>query len=275
MHKEEFKMTGIIDYDDFVEILTKTVYKNSKADLINKVAANPDRYLGIFRPTSPEIKLIQNITQSHEISFGDFIEDIMTQYLGKYYTNLNKSATYNGEKILFDQLFTYEGKIYMIEQKMRDDHDSTKKRGQFENFLKKVKYLKEKYPDKSISAGMWFVDPSLIKNRSYYQSQMDSIHMENVELYLFYGDEFTKMLEKISVWDELAAHLIKWKQSDDNKIELNFELDWDKTKTELLENVSKNNWKKLISNKQIVNEILPILFPTSKYKEILKELNII
>ena len=268
-------MTGIIDYDDFVEILTKTVYKNSKADLINKVAANPDRYLGIFRPTSPEIKLIQNITQSHEISFGDFIEDIMTQYLGKYYTNLNKSATYNGEKILFDQLFTYEGKIYMIEQKMRDEHDSTKKRGQFENFLKKVKYLKEKYPDKSISAGMWFVDPSLIKNRSYYQSQMDSIHMENVELYLFYGDEFTKMLEKISVWDELAAHLIKWKQSDDNKIELNFELDWDKTKTELLENVSKNNWKKLISNKQIVNEILPILFPTSKYKEILKELNII
>ncbi|MEG1009324.1 MAG: hypothetical protein RSB77_07485 [Bacilli bacterium] len=99
--------------------------------------------------------------------------------------------------------------------------------------------------------------------------------MNNVELYLFYGNEFTNMLEKISVWDELGSYLIRWKQSEDNKIELNFELDWNKTKTELLENITKSNWKKLISNEKIVNEILPILFPTGKYKEILKELNII
>ena len=56
----------------------------------------------------------------------------------------------------------------MIEQKMRDDHDSTKKRGQFENFLKKVSYLKEKFPNKEIEAGMWFVDNSLVKNKKYY-----------------------------------------------------------------------------------------------------------
>ena len=124
------------------------------ADLINKVASNPDRYIGIFRPTTPELKLIQNITQSHEISFGDFVEDIITVYLGKYYKNLPKRATYKGETILFDQLFEYNNKIFMIEQKMRDDHDSTKKRGQFENFIKKVEYLKETYPNKEIEAGI-------------------------------------------------------------------------------------------------------------------------
>ena len=43
---------------------------------------------------------------------------------------------------------------------------------------------------------------------------------------------------------------------------------------ELKENVSKNSWKKIINNKQVVEEILPILFPTEKYKEILEELNI-
>ena len=88
-------MVNIIEYDEFVEELKKTVYKNAKADLINKVASNPDRYIGIFRPTTPELKLIQNITQSHEISFGDFVEDIITEYLGKYYKNLEKNIRAN------------------------------------------------------------------------------------------------------------------------------------------------------------------------------------
>ena len=34
---------------------------NSKADLLNKLASKPDRYLGIFRPTSPKLKLIQKL----------------------------------------------------------------------------------------------------------------------------------------------------------------------------------------------------------------------
>ena len=97
-------MGSIIEYDYFVTELEKTVYKNAKSDLLNKVAEHSDRYVGIFRPTSPELKLIQNVTQSHEISFGDFIEDIITEYLGHYYKNLPKRAFFRGEDILFDQL---------------------------------------------------------------------------------------------------------------------------------------------------------------------------
>ena len=55
-------MVNILEYKDFVAELKLTLYKNAKADLINKVASNPDRYIGIFRPTSPKLKLIQNIT---------------------------------------------------------------------------------------------------------------------------------------------------------------------------------------------------------------------
>lgn len=267
-------MVNILDYNEFVDELKKTVYKNAKADLINKVASNPDRYIGIFRPTTPELKLIQNITQSHEISFGDFVENIITVYLGKYYKNLPKRASYKGETILFDQLFEYKNKIFMIEQKMRDDHDSTKKRGQFENFIKKVEYLKETYPNKEIEAGMWFVDQTLVKNKRYYSNQMQQFHEDKVKLHLFYGDELTSYLDKVAIWDEMTEYLFKWKLSEDNKIELNFEENWEETKKELKENVSKNSWKKIINNKQVVEEILPILFPTEKYKEILEELNI-
>ncbi len=267
-------MGNYIEYNTFVKELEKTVYKNAKSDLLNKVASNPDRYVGIFRPTSPEIKLIQNITQSHEISFGDFVEDIITQYLGMFYKNMEKRNYYNGEVILFDQLFEYDGKIFMLEQKMRDDHDSTKKRGQFENFMKKVKYLHETYPNKYIVAGMWFVDPSLTKNKNYYKQMMNDNVANNHELNLFYGNEFMNYLDKISVWDEMLDYLVKWKQSEDNKIILNFEEDWQETKDELIKNVSKQSWRKILSNKEVVEQILPILFPTGKYKEILDKLKI-
>ena len=267
-------MNELINYEEFISELKITVYKNSKADLLNKLASKPDRYLGIFRPTSPKLKLIQNITQSHEISFGDFVEEIITKYLGKFYTNLPKSANFNGEPILFDQLFTYDNKVFMIEQKMRDDHDSTKKRGQFENFIKKIEYLKQTYPDKEIEAGMWFVDPTLKKNKNYYSLMINKNSNIGANIHLFYGDEFTSYLDKMSIWDEMTEYLIRWKNSEDNIIELNFEDDWDTTKSELLEHVTKKTWRKLISNRGILNEIFPILFPTKKYIEILEELGI-
>lgn len=267
-------MVRILEYREFVEELEETVYKSKKSDLINKVAANPNRYVGIFRPTNPELKLVQNITQSHEISFRDFIENIITTYLGKYYKNLPKRATYNNETILFDQLFEYDDKIFMIEQKLRDDHDSTKKRGQFQNFIKKIKYLTETYPNKEIEAGMWFVDQSLIKNKKYYLEQMQKNSNDKVHLHLFYGNEFTDYIDKIAIWDELEEYLIKWKMSEDNKIELNFEENWEETKKELLEKVPKSSWIKIMKNDLVVKEILPILFPASKYKEILDDLDI-
>ena len=267
-------MNNIIDYNDFIKELNRTVYKNAKADLLNKVAEYPDRYVGIFRPTTPELKLIQNITQSHEISFGDFIENIITEYLGHFYINLPKRAFFHGEEILFDQLFEYGNKILMIEQKMRDDHDSTKKRGQFDNFLKKIDYLKETYPNKKIEAGMWFVDNSLKKNRRYYENRIATTEIKNVEMFLFYGVEFTNHLAQTRIWDEMENHLLAWKMSEDNVIELNFENGWEDTKEELLEFVPKKNWEKIIKNENVMQEIIPILFPSNKYLEILDELGI-
>ena len=45
--------------------------------------------------------------------------------MDKYYNNLLKRDIYKGETVLFE----YNNKIFMIEQIMRDGHDSTKKRG--------------------------------------------------------------------------------------------------------------------------------------------------
>lgn len=259
----------LIDYEIFEEALEKTIYKNSKADLLNKLANNPDRYIGLFRTTSPELKLIQNITQSHEISFGDFVENIITMYLGIFYENLPKRVKHNNENIMFDQLFLFDNKIFMIEQKIRDDHDSTKKRGQFSNFISKIEYLKINYPNKEIIASMWFVDDSLKKNKNYYMSMINKdYNFSDVYMNLFYGNELFNYLDKLIIWDEMIVYLQRWKELEANHIELNFEKDWEDSKNEIITNVTKSNWKKLLNNQKIVTEIFPILFPTNKYLEI-------
>lgn len=262
----------IINYETFEGKLEEYVFKNAKADLINSIATNPWRYIGLFRPTSPKFKLMQNITHSHEIKFGDFIEDIVTVYLGKYYKNLPKKAKYKDEDIIFDQVFTLDNSIYLIEQKIRDDHDSTKKRGQFNNFINKIKYLREIYPNKKIHALMWFIDPSLKKNKNYYTQNIVTIRKNlKVNAYLFYGEELLEFLDKSSVWDEMITYLERWKEMAANNIDLNFEMDWEETKEELSKGVTQKTWRKLISNEKIVKEILAVLFPTGKYRVLIEK----
>lgn len=260
-------MNYIITYEKFIEKIENIVHKNYKSDLLIKIAYNPERYIGKFRPTNSKIKLMQNIAQSYEIGFGAFMESIVNEYLGEYYEQLPSKEKYQNKTIYFDHLFKYNDTIYMIELKMRDDHDSTKKRGLLENFLNHVEYLKKIYPDKKTEAIMWFVDDSLSKNKKYYLSEFEK--KENINL--FYGKELMEYFEKEFIWDEILEHLEKWKKNGGDEIELNFEKNWSETKEELIKNVSKFVWKKIINNKEIVNEVLPILFPNQAYKEILKE----
>ena len=56
-----------MDYQKFRIVLDKTIFEKSKPDLLRKVANYPERYTGLFRPTKPKAKIIQNLLQSHEI----------------------------------------------------------------------------------------------------------------------------------------------------------------------------------------------------------------
>lgn len=70
----------ILEYEYFKNFLNKKLFKNNYNDLFSKIAESPDRYVGIFRPTKPKTKLIQNITQSHEIRFGDALKFLFEKY---------------------------------------------------------------------------------------------------------------------------------------------------------------------------------------------------
>lgn len=67
------------------------------------------------------------------------MEELLTEYISRLgYTNFNKNlgADENGDFLNVDQYFTDEQTIYIVEMKIRDDYNSTKKRGQYSDFSK-------------------------------------------------------------------------------------------------------------------------------------------
>ena len=122
----------ILSYASFMDKLNKKIKSGDDfyLELLETVIDNPSRYCGLFRLSNAKTKLIQNVTQSKEIKFGDFMEDIVTDYLSLIgYENKTKDLGFdeNGDRLNADQVFSKGNTIYLVEQKIRDDHDSTKK----------------------------------------------------------------------------------------------------------------------------------------------------
>jgi hypothetical protein len=79
------------------------------------------------------------------------------------YTPLSKTLKSEGSrKLACDLLFeSPDGfSVLLVEQKMRDDHDSSKREGQFANFKLKIEAVRERYEDSNLHAVMYFVDPN-------------------------------------------------------------------------------------------------------------------
>jgi len=61
----------MIDYQEFSQIFNKHIFEGEKKELLKKIIERPERFLGLFRPSKPGIKILQHLLQSHEIKFGN------------------------------------------------------------------------------------------------------------------------------------------------------------------------------------------------------------
>lgn len=261
----------ILEYNFFINKLNETLFEGSSADLLSKIVSSPDRYVGIFRPTKPKTKLIQNITQSHEIKFGDALEEIVECYFEKIGfeildKKLSAKETKDNKDYDIDQLFKKNNTIYLIEQKVRDDHDSTKKVGQFSNFEAKHFEISNKYSECKVIPIMWFIDDSLRKNKNYYLGQIKKMaDFYGCEPKLYYGVEmFAESENGISdfpneMWNEMIEYLTAWKETLPDMPEVNFDANSEEVYEEL-KDLSPAIYRKLFENDDIKEQILPILF---------------
>jgi len=260
-------------YTKFKSIFNEIIFEKSKADLITKVAKYPQRYIGLFRPTKPKAKLLQNLLQSHEIRFGDAFEKLIEEYLKELgYKILDKSFDYgNGDKLNVDQFFKKENFYFFVEQKVRDDHDSTKKRGQISNFEKKLETIISIYGDDNLKGFFYFIDPDLVKNKNFYKDELEKMSADyGVELYICYGKEFFDLINETDTWEEIITYLKKWRSELPDTPEINFDLE-SKQSFDEIKDLSPSIYRKLFDNGELYKEIVLTIFPEKKTLALLKQ----
>ena len=247
-----------MEYNQFVEVFERRIFANSYSKLLTSLAKNPDRFVGIFRSSKPLHKLSQNLSQSREIKFGDAFEEVIELYLSNNgFSIKEKNLTHNGNSLRVDQYFERDNHVYFAEQKVRDDHDSTKKTGQMDNFLEKEKVITHENPGKSCKGFFYFIDPSLKKNRNYYYNRLKEESIIASEL--SYGSEFFDSIEMTNEWNEIITHLTIWRDNLPDMLNLNF--DTFEGAFDEVKELQPSIWKKLFTHTKIIEEIFPIIFP--------------
>jgi len=261
-----------MEYSLFKSILDKQIFESSKRDLVEKIAMYPERYIGLFRPTKPKAKILQNLLQSNEIRFGDALEALFERYFVQLgYTLLPKKLLLENDYLELDQLFQDKKYVYFIEQKVRDDHDSSKKRGQFTNFEKKITALITKYQETKLKCFLYFIDPSFSKNKRYYSSAVLKVETDyNITTKLCYGKELWDEIKHPEVWVELLKYLEKWKKEIPDMPSVNLDIDPESTFEEI-KTINVSIFRRLFNNTKICKEILPIIFPEKKTLVLLQE----
>ena len=268
----------ILEYDFFKSQLNSKLFEDSYSDLLRKIAENPERYIGLFRPTKPKTKLIQNITQSHEIRFGDALEYIFERYFEAcgFRLHTKRFRTTDNTELSIDQLFSRGNTLFMIEQKVRDDHDSTKKVGQFDNFENKYYALTQRYNDYTIVPIMWFIDDSLTKNKNYYLGRMTSMSSDyGCSPHLYYGEKMFAPYGGVpdfddEIWQETLSYLQRWKDTLPDMPEINFDNEA-RTVFEEIKDLTPLVYRKLFGNEEIIRQIFPIIFPEGTVLEMLSD----
>ena len=263
-------------YEDFSGTLNRVIFEQSKKKLLETIANSPQRYVGLFRPTKPRAKVVQNLLQSHEIRMGDALEEIVEGYLkDNRFALLPKSIMVDGERKELDLHFSQNGVFFFAEMKVRDDHDSTKKKGQITDFCAKIKALAEMHGEANLRALLFFVDPGQKKNRKFYVERLEAIHANSgVPADLCYGgDFFDKLIPGAEIWVEMESHLRQWRDEIPEFPEVNFDKDAAASAKELEEFAQENTTglRKIFGNEDLRRAILPILFPNGTALRMLRE----
>lgn len=255
-----------MNYYEFCEILNRHIFENEKRELITKIAEYPERFIGLFRPTKPNVKVLQFLLQSHEIKMGDALEEVIEKIIESCgFRILNKDIINNDNEMLkLDQYFTDGRKYYFIEQKVRDDHDSTKKRGQIKNFEAKLEVLYRRHGSDIVGI-IYFIDPNLSKNKAYYSNELEKLKEKyKLELYLLYGEELFTFLGHSYYWSSILSWLRSWKENLPDLPEVNFDKNPEESFQEI-KDLDLKIWRKVVKNDELWDGgLLKVIFPTGE-----------
>jgi len=207
--------------------------------------------------------LLQNLLQSNEIRFGDAFEVVIEKYFQSEDFKVlpkNINLTNSTEQLKIDQLLKKDNQILFIEQKVRDDHDSSKKRGQIANFEKKLEAVSNQYAENEIKGFFYFIDPSLVKNKRFYEGELAKLEQAyEVGLSVCYGKELFESINLPNMWNDIILNLEKWRETIPDLPEINFDLNPNDSFDEI-KDLPLNVYRRIFDDERITEQILPMLF---------------
>ena len=237
-------------YEDFCGIMNERLFSDEKTKLLKKLAQSPARFTGLFRATKPATKLVQHLTQSREIRFGDAMEEVVERLIREagFRVLPKQMMAANGERLSLDQYFTDETQVFFVEQKVRDDHDSTKKRGQLSNFASKLDLLVTKHVG-CLAGAMYFLDEGAQKNKNFYLSELDALTRKcGIPLHLFYGPElFEKFVKYPQGWGSLLEWLRAWRKTVSEMETIDFDAEPNRSFEEV-RSLPPSVWRRIAAN---------------------------
>lgn len=272
-----------MEHSIFRQICEATISQNALADLLRTLANSPFRFTGLFRIARPRTKISGFLTHRQEIQLGGAIEQVYEVLLEERgFQQLDIELTdRNGNALKADQVArSPEGHIILIEQKLRDDHDSTKRQVQIQNFREKAASLRQQHPQDRILGFFHFEEVDPQKNKMYYEREIrrTEAEMENMEMHLTYGGELFRTLEIPEAWDELVDHLRRWKQTREGNGLMDFDEDPERSLAEITDALKRGSTKGLtpgmlrkVFENEALDEILQDIFRQQEIPRMLLE----
>lgn len=260
-----------MEHSTFKQICEDTISQNALADLLRTLANSPFRFTGLFRIARPRTKISGFLTHRQEIQLGGAIEQVYEVLLEERgFQQLEIELTDgNGNTLQADQIArSPEGHIILIEQKLRDDHDSTKRRVQIQNFREKAASLRQQHPQDLILGFFHFEEVEPQKNKRYYEREIRRIEaeIENMKMHLTYDGEIFRTLEIPEAWDELLGHLERWRQTREGNGLRDFDEDPERSLAEITDALERG------STRGLTPGMLRKVFENEALDEILRDI---
>ncbi|MDD7884040.1 hypothetical protein [Metamycoplasma hyosynoviae] len=185
-------------------------FQSIGVSLKRKIIDKEESTFDIFyhSPLSDNDLISGSIFNTCNIRYGDFLEEIINEFLSENGVIISPEK----KKGNYDLLFEYNNTLYVGEIKIRDNHDSTKKKGQIRNLIDKVSFQKQKNPDKKVIAIIYFIDHFDKKNKNFYEDELRKCVKSNTfdGAKIFYGDEIFVEFNLQNKWEIIKKDVINF-----------------------------------------------------------------
>lgn len=275
-----------MEQERFDKLLDEVIQPNNMIPyIIQKMVEKPELLTGFKKINTFALRMYASFGQANNIKFGTILENYFQSYLKdlgwelltRDYTltkdEINEYKN-DSDKVNIDIVAKYNNTIIFIEQKILDNHDSTKKIGQLRNFQEKASVLHREHPNNDIYGFEWFIDDSQHKNgpgwEKHNKKYVKTHSYYKDRLYVVYGNQLEQKLNEITkinhdgMLKSFETCIKNWHLSHKKLLPEN---NFDKYPMDVLDELKKytfNKTYKMFSNSDLEEQIHPILFPNKQ-----------